>query len=158
MKVLRPSRITRYTVTPGTAIALVALFFALGGSAFAVGERMQSASVAQQRCTNGAVRGIAYVTGNPTMGIANVGDKFTGAGAVFGRKFNCNGKGVQVRRVSIGVFEIRFVGNPASSAVVSGVGDAYAVVDPLPEGIFRVGVHPAGRDDPADQPFVIVLV
>ncbi len=104
------------------------------------------------------MRGIAYVTGNPTMGIANIGDKFTSAGAVFGRKFNCNRRQVEVRRISIGVFEIRFVGNPASSAVASGVGDAYAVVDPLPNGIFRVGVHPAGRDDPADQPFVVVLV
>lgn len=147
-----------YTVRPGTAIALLALFFALGGSALAVGERIQSATVAQQRCTNGAVRGIAYVTGNPTMGIANVGDKFTGAGVLFGRKFNCNGRGVQVRRLSIGVFEVSFVGNPASSAVASGVGNAYAVVEPLAGGIFRVGVHPAGRDDPADQPFVIVVV
>ncbi|MBA2424541.1 MAG: hypothetical protein H0V58_04180, partial [Actinobacteria bacterium] len=69
--------IRKRTFTPGTAIALLALFFALGGSAFAVGERVQSASVAQQRCSNGAVRGIAYVTGNPTMGIANVGGTFT---------------------------------------------------------------------------------
>ncbi len=150
--------IRRTTLTPGTVIALMALFFALGGSAFAVGERVQGASVAQQRCSNGAVRGIAYVTGNPTMGIANIGGTFTSARVVFGRKFNCNGKAVQVRRVSLGVFEIRFVGNPASSAVASGVGNAYAVVDPLPGGIFRVGVHPAGRDDPADQPFVFVLV
>lgn len=150
--------IRKRTITPGTAIALLALFFALGGSAFAVGERVSSASVAQQRCSNGAIRGIAYVTGNPTMGIANIGGTFTSAGVVFGRKFNCNGKAIQVRRVSLGVFEIRFVGNLASSAIASGVGNAYAVVDPLPGGIFRVGVHPAGRDDPADQPFVFVLV
>ena len=57
------SRVRQPSVTPGTAIALVALFFALGGSAFAVGERIQSRSVAQQRCANGAVRGIATVTG-----------------------------------------------------------------------------------------------
>jgi hypothetical protein len=145
-------------LTPGTGIALLALFFALGGSALAVGERIQSASVAQQRCANGAVRGIAYVTGNPTMGIANIPGTFTSAGVLFGRKFNCNGRGIQVRRLSIGVFEVSFVGNPASSAVASGVGNAYAVVEPLPGGVFRVGVHPAGRDDPADQPFVVVLV
>ena len=34
-------RARRLSITPGTAIALVALFFALGGSAFAVGERIQ---------------------------------------------------------------------------------------------------------------------
>ena len=148
----------RFAITPGTAIGLVALFFALGGTAFAVGERVQSATVAQRRCANGAVRGVAYVTGNPTMGIANIPGTFTSAGVLFGRKFNCTGKAIQVRRVSLGVFEVQFVGNAASSAVGSGVGDAYAVVDPVPGGIFRVGVHPAGRDDPADLPFVIVVV
>ncbi len=148
----------RHTIAPSTVIALLALFFALGGSAFAVGERIQGATATQKRCANGAVRGFATVTGNPTMGIANVPGTYTSAGVLFARKVNCTGRAVQVRRSSLGVFEIRFVGNPASSGVASGVGNAYAVVDPLPGGIFRVAVHPAGRDDPADQPFVFVLV
>jgi len=148
----------RGTISPGTAIALLALFFALGGSAFAVGERSGAATAAQKRCANGAVRGFATVTGNPTMGIANVPGTFTSSGVLFARKFNCNGRAVQIRRVSLGVFEIRFVGNPASTAVAGGFGNAYATVDPAEGGGFRVNVHPAGRDDPADQPFVIVVV
>ena len=104
------------SVTPGTAIALVALFFALGGSAFAVGERIQSPSVAQQRCANGAVRGIATVTGIASQGMANIPDKFTSANNLFSRKFNCTGRAVQVRRVDIGVFEVRFVGNCGARA------------------------------------------
>ena len=92
-------RARHLSVTPGTAIALVALFFALGGSAFAVGERIQSPSVAQQRCANGAVRGVATVTGNPSQGMANIPDRFTSANNLFSRKFNCTGKAVQVRRV-----------------------------------------------------------
>ena len=91
-------RARHFSVTPGTAIALVALFFALGGSAFAVGERIQSPSVAQQRCTNGAVRGIAAVTGDPSQGMANIPDQFSSANNLFSRKFNCTGKAVQVRR------------------------------------------------------------
>ena len=47
----------RSIFTPGTVIALIALFFALGGSAFAVGEHVQGLAVAQQRCANGSVRG-----------------------------------------------------------------------------------------------------
>ena len=35
-------RSRRPSITPGTAIAVIALFFALGGSAYAVGERIQS--------------------------------------------------------------------------------------------------------------------
>ncbi len=105
-----------FSVTPGTAIALVALFFALGGSAFAVGERIQSPSVAQQRCANGAVRGIATVTGIASQGIANFPDRFTSANNLFSRKFNCTGKAVQARRVEAGVFEVRFVGISGASA------------------------------------------
>jgi hypothetical protein len=148
---------TRLTITPGTAIALVALFFALGGSAFAVGERIQSPSVAQQRCANGAIRGIATVTGNPAQGMANVPDKLTAAGILFARKFNCTGKGVQVRRVEAGVFEVRFVGISGASAVASAVvDDSYATVRNGTGGSFIVTMHPAGRDDRADQAFTII--
>ena len=146
------------SITPGTAIALVALFFALGGSAFAIGERIQSATAAQQRCTNGAVRGIAAVTGNPSAGIANVPDQFTAAGALFARKFNCTGRATQVRRTGTGVFEVRFVGNTAQSALAAGFGNTLVSVEPVPGGAFKVSLHPAGRDDFADAPFVVVVI
>jgi hypothetical protein len=150
--------IRRVSITPGTAIALIALFFALGGSAFAVGERVHSSSVAQQRCTNGAVRGIAVVTGVASQGIANFPDSFTSAGNLFGRKFNCTGRAVQARRAELGVFEVRFVGISGASAVVSATGDALASVQAAPGGVFRVVMHPAGRDDKVDLPFTIVAV
>ena len=149
--------IRRHSITPGTALGLIALFFALGGSAFAVGERIQSPSVAQQRCTNGAVRGVAAVTGT-SAGMANIPDNFTSAGALFSRKFNCTGKAVQVRRVETGVFEIRFVGISGASAVGSATGDAYADVEPAAGGAFKVTMHPAGRDDKVELPFTIVVV
>jgi hypothetical protein len=139
-------------------IGLLALFFALGGSALAVGERVQGTSVAQQRCANGAVRGIAVVTGIASQGIANFPDAFTGAGNLFGRKFNCTGKAVQARRVETGVFEVRFVGISGASAVASGTGDTLASVQAVPGGAFRVTMHPAGRDDRVDIAFTIVAV
>jgi hypothetical protein len=151
-------RMRRPSITPGAAIALIALFFALGGSAFAVGDRIQSPSVAQQRCTNGAVRGVAVVTGVASQGIANVPDTFTAAGNLFGRKFNCTGKATQVRRVEAGAFEVRFVGISTASAVGSASGDAVATVQAMPGGVFRVTMHPAGRDDRVDMPFTIVVV
>ena len=153
---MKPSQ--RLTFTPATALALVALFFALGGSAFAVGERVQSTLANQPRCANGAVRGIAVVTGAPNAGIANVPDKFTSTASLFGRKFNCTGKAIQVRRVETGVFEVRFVGITGVSAVGSAFGDAYTGVEPVAGGAFKVSVHPAGRDDRVDLPFTIVLV
>lgn len=148
---------TRISFTPGTAIALVALFFALGGSAFAVGERIQAPSVAQQRCTTGAIRGIASVTGIASQGMANFPDKFTSANALFSRKFNCTGKPVQARRVEAGVFEVRFVGISGATAVGSAVADdSYATVRNGSGGSFIVTMHPAGRDDRADQAFTLI--
>ena len=145
------------SLTPGTALGFIALFFALGGSAFAVGERIQSPFGAQARCTNGAVRGVASVTGT-SAGMANIPDKFTSSGALFTRRFNCTGKAVQVRRVETGVFEVRFVGVSGASAVGSATGDTYATVEPAAGGAFRVIMHPAGRDDRAELPFTIVVV
>lgn len=152
---MKPTR--RLSLTPGTALGVIALFFALGGSAFAVGERLQSPFVAQQRCTNGAVRGIAAVTGT-SAGMANIPDKFTSAGNLFSRRFNCSGKAIQVRRVEAGVFEVKFVGNAAASAIGSATNDAYADVELATGGAFRVIVHPAGRDDRAEIPFTIVVI
>jgi hypothetical protein len=149
---------SRLSITPGTAIAVVALFFALGGSAFAVGERLQAPSVAQQRCANGAVRGIATVTGEPSKGIANIPDQFSSANALFARKFNCTGRPVQVRRLEIGVYEVRFIGNAATSIVANGIGLFSASVETVGPGTFRVRVQNIGRADEDDGPFVVVAV
>ena len=147
-----------FRVTPGAAIGLIALFFALGSSAYAVGGRSESPAVAQPRCANGAVRGIAVVTGIASQGIANLPANFTSAGNLFGRKFNCTGRAVQARRVEMGVFEVRFVGISGASAVASASNDAYATVQAGPNGAFSVIMHPAGRDERADLPFTIVVV
>ena len=146
----------RFFVSPATVLAGLALFFALGGSAFAVGTHLQDAAAAQERCATGAVRGIAAVYGDPSAGIVNIGDQFTSARKVFRHTFNCSGRAVQVRRISSGVFEVRFVGNAAQSAVGSSVDDAYADVETTGTGTFKVSVHPAGRDDLSDRAFTVV--
>jgi hypothetical protein len=147
----------RLSTTPATAIAVLALFLALGGSALAIGKRTESTSVAQQRCANGAIRGIATVTGIPSQGMANFPDTFTSARNLFSRKFNCTGKAVQARRVESGVFEVRFVGISGASAVGSAVqDDAYATVRNGSGGSFVVTMHPAGRDDRADLAFTLI--
>ena len=152
----RPAK--RPGVAPGTAIALVALFFALGGSAFAVSEGVRGSDAASQRsCGQGHVRGVAHVTGGPS-GAANIPGAFTGAKAVFGRRFNCTGRAVQVRRLAIGVYEVRFAGNPAPTAIANGGSGVQASADRIGAGLYRVSVYPAGRADAADLPFVVVLV
>jgi hypothetical protein len=135
-------------------VALLALFFALGGSAFAVGQEL---TAAQPRCSNGAVRGIATVLGG-SAGVSNLPATFTSSRSLFTRRFNCTGRGVQVRRLSIGVFEIRFLGNGAPTALASGVAGGEASAELSAPGVFRVQVYPAGRADPEDRGFSIVLI
>lgn len=142
----------RTRLTPSTVIAAAALFFALGGSAVAVSEAVKP----QARCGVGAIRGIAAVNGEPSKGIANVGDQFTSAKAVFGLAFNCGAGSPQVRRTATGVYEVRFPGNAARTALVSG-GTAESTVQYV-SGVFRVSLYVPGRQDAVDTPFVVAVI
>jgi hypothetical protein len=143
---------------PATVLALVALFLALGGSALAVGKRGDSsAATAQRACAQGNVRGIADVNGGPS-GMANIPGGFTGAGPLFARRFNCTRRPVFVRRLGIGMYEVQFFTNWAANAIASGPAGVQASAHRVSPGIFRVTVYPAGRADPWDAPFLVVLV
>src|SRR5262249_33184149 len=97
-----PEGSMRLSLNPPTVVATAALFFAAGGSALAVTQ----ATRPQARCANGAVRGVAVVTGNPSQGIANIPDTFSSNRSLFSRAFNCTGAAVQVRRIDRGVYEV----------------------------------------------------
>lgn len=125
----------RRHLSPSTVLAGAALFFALGGSALAVKEANQP------RCAAGAVRGVATVTGGPS-GIAAVTSNYSSQGALFTRKFNCSGGQVSVRRVDTGVYDIRFAGNGAATAIGDGLVDGRSVaVIRNADGSFRVSIR-----------------
>ena len=148
--------------SPALFISILALFLALGGSAFALGSKL----VPQGRCATGAIRGIAVVTGGPD-GIANLPGTYTSNPAVFGYRWSCTGRSIAVKRSSAspGV-DIRFDGNPAAVAVISPFGSTAAggSVTRSPDGSFHItmgGVHGNGPGEFAfesDIQFVIVLV
>ena len=140
-------------ITPTTVIALLALFFALGGSAVAVTEAVRP----QARCAPGAVRGFIAVNGDPTKGIANIGDQYTSARPAVGVRFNCAGAAPQARRVNTGVYEVRFAGNGAQVALAS-AGAAETTVAAVGGGVFRVSLWVPGRQDAVDTPFQVVIV
>ncbi len=139
-------------VSPTTAIAVIALFFALGGSAVAVTEAVRP----QARCQPGAVRGFIAVNGDPTKGIANLPDQFTSAKPAIGARFNCAGAAPQARRVNAGVYEVRFPGNAAQVATASA--SAETTIAPVGGGVFRINLWVPGRQDAIDTPFQVVAV
>lgn len=140
-------------LTPSTVLAGAALFFALGGSAVAVTEAVRP----QARCQAGAVRGFIAVNGDPTKGIANIGDAFTSARPMVGVRFNCAGPAPQARRVNTGVYEVRFGGNAGQIAVASS-GGAETTVTAVGGGVFRVGLWVPGRQDAVDTPFAVIVM
>ena len=139
--------------TPSTVLATAALFFALGGSALAISEAVKP----QARCQPGAVRGFIAVNGDPTKGIANLSDQFTSAAPAIGAKFNCAGAAPQARRVSQGVYEVRFPGSATQVATASS-GTAETTIGHLGGGVFRVSLWVPGRQDSVDTPFSVVAV
>jgi hypothetical protein len=141
-------------ISPTTAVALVALFFALGGSAFALGTKIAP----QPRCAQGAVRGIVEVTGQPGKGVGNVPDQYTSDGSFFGKRFNCTGGTIEVRRSTAGTYDVRFVGNPATSAVSSTMGPdpSAATAEHMADGSFHVTI--GSHSETKDVPFTVVLL
>jgi hypothetical protein len=149
----------RLRVSPALVVAGVALLFALGGSAFAIG---QKAAALQQRCQNGAVRALAVVTGIPRMGIENLPDTYTANPRAFSRRFNCTGRGVQVKRAqsTSGVWDVRFPGISGASCLASSMDDHASSTScvPQPDGGYRVTLRAAGGESNVNVPFLVVIV
>lgn len=133
---------------PALVLSAVALFFAIGGSAFAIGQRV---GAPQPRCTTGAVKGFAYVTGDPAAGIQNMSTSYSSDKRLFSVRFDCAGAAVQVRR-DRDAFQIKFNGVVGRAAVVSGVGanPQPMTVTALTDGSYRI--TPA---HPAESPFTL---
>ena len=150
--------------SPALFVSLVALFFALGGTAFAVGSKELSA---QPRCSVGAVRGIAVLTGG-NVGLDSLSSTFSSDPSLFGYRWSCTGGKIMVRKPSdFNGVEVKFAGNPSSIAVVSstalGVPDAGSVAR-MPDGSFRITMGGSNTGAPgqwqfqSNVPFVIVLL
>lgn len=139
-------------IRPATAISLLALFFALGGSAFALSNK----ATPQAACTEGAVRALAEVVGPPSQSAANLPDHYSASTSNLGRHFNCGHGAIQVKRVDRGVYDVKFVGNPAQSAIASAMGPdpAGATVSRQSDGSFQVSI--GSHSTPEDEAFTIV--
>ncbi len=152
----------RPQLTASLVMSTVALFFALGGSAFAI---RGAATKPAPRCPVGAARAIAYVTGDVRQGIANLPNNWSSEGSLFGYRWTCNGGAIQVRKAveAGGGFDISFPGNPghypvATAVYPTAVGMSIA---PNSDGSYHIteGGNAGGDSFPArsDATFVIVL-
>lgn len=145
-------------------ISVMALFFALGGGAYAVGSKL----VPQPRCAQGAVRGIAVV-GGTSFDLSTLPTAFNSRPEAFSYSWNCTGGQILVSKPSgfQGV-AVKFVGNPATNAIVSSAANGAPYggsVSRSSDGSFRVimgganGATTPGEWQPQwNVPFTIVLL
>ena len=99
------SAISAHTATSATTAATATNATELGGH--------PASSYLTTGCETGTVEGYATVDG----GEPSFPSTFTSAAPFLQRTFNCSGGAVQVRRLSAGVYDIEFVGNPGTVAV-----------------------------------------
>lgn len=149
--------------TPALVISLVALFFAMGGTAFALGQK----SAPQPRCQTGAIRGIAVVNGG-LNGLENLSSSWTSEPSLFSSAWNCTGGKVLIRKpADFWGVEVQFVGNPATvaiaSATVMNVPDVVSVSRGSDGGFYISMGGPDAKNTGAlqfqsDVPFTIALL
>jgi hypothetical protein len=117
--------------SPALVVSLVALFFALGGSAFALGH-----GVLARGCGAGNVRGAVRLNASQSFP-----DRYTSRG--LSGRYNCSGRAVQAKRVDVGVYDVRFAGNPGSVAVATPIASSQLTLTwaRQGDGAFRVYVR-----------------
>ena len=157
----------RLRVTPSLVVSLLALFFALGGSAAA----LRGVTSKTNRCPAGSVKAIAIVTGNPAEGIENLPAAFSGAANLFSYRWSCSGAPgtIQLRKSTRDTgtsgyrgFDIRFVGNPGKVALANAASDGPIAIsaNPVSDGSFHVStggdIH-LSTYAPHSTPVVVVL-
>ena len=98
-------------ITPSLAVAALALFVALGGTALAVSSKARPVVA----CGNGSVKAFAAVQLDTYAG--SFPSTFSGDAGNFATRWSCNGQAAQVRSTGSGSFQIRFPGVPMKTVV-----------------------------------------
>jgi len=148
--------------TPAFVVSLVALFFALGGTAFAVGQK----ATPQPRCAQGAVRGIAVFDGGEE-GFSSLPSTWNSAPGMIKYQWSCGGGQVLIRkpRDQQGI-DVEFSGNPAQYAIIQSVANGVPYsgsISHQSDGSFRISMGGSNTGVPGpyqfqwDVPFEVVL-
>jgi hypothetical protein len=150
--------------SPALFVSLVALFFALGGTAFAVGQRVIPS---QPRCAPGAIRAMAVLsTGD--FGLDTLTTSYTSDSKWFNYRWSCSGGTISVRKpTDFPGIEVYFGGTSSNVAIVqanvNGVPNAGSVYR-APDGGFLVSMGGSNQGAPGpwefqnNIPFTIVLM
>jgi hypothetical protein len=74
----------------------------------ALGTIVFSANASHQRCHTGSVAGFATLRSQPQYLTGTIPSTFASRNTYFVSRYNCKGRGVHVRRVDQGLYDVRF--------------------------------------------------
>jgi hypothetical protein len=141
-----------FRLSPAMGIALVALFVALGGSAFALGKR----TVPVVRCGNGSVKAFAVLDLDAFSG--GLPQAFSSDPKLFAARYDCAGGAPQLRARAGGQYDLRFPGIRSKSVAVSvlSTSPGTASLHVADDGTYQIQVlDPSGN--PTQRGFAIVV-
>jgi hypothetical protein len=100
-------------------------------------------------CEYGRVQGFVAVRSDPEYLVGTIPNKFATDTRFFSRRFNCKQAGIQIKRLDLGVYDVRVLGLPNRVPIVSAISQegVSASVQPLEADIYRVSLRgPLERD------------
>jgi hypothetical protein len=138
-------------ITPSMVVAAVALFAALGGSAFAVGSQ-----TAKLGCVAGAVK--AFVTIDVEHFTGAFPQTFSSDPKLFTRRYSCNGRGAEVRGDK-NFFYVRFPGLPEGAPLAGTLTSTggYAAISIQGDGSYKIGTWDS-TGNPLARGFTLVIL
>lgn len=125
----------------GFGLALLAVALAVGYQAQAQGG---------PACQFGRVQGFVSVRNDPEYLVGTIPSGLTGSLRYIQRRYNCTKRGVQIRRVELGIYDVRFPGLHRRSSVVTAVSQegVAASAQPIDIDTYRVALRgPLVRDN-----------
>lgn len=99
--------------------------------------------VSGKRCQGGVAKGYATLDNYPNYLPGTIPNRYTADRTYFTVRYNCTGKSVQVRRVDLGTYDVRFPGINLQMGVATVVSDdgGYISVDSINHDELRVVIR-----------------
>lgn len=94
------------------------------------------------RCTFGRALAFAAIRRDPPYLVGDIPNHFTSDSRYFSRRYDCRGESVEVRRVDLGVYDVRFTGVTSSVVQVTALSDEGVTASAFPrDGFIRVALR-----------------
>lgn len=110
-------------------------------------------AAAPRRCISGRAQAFAAIQKDPPYLVGDIPNHFTSVQHYFSRRYNCKARSAEVRRVDLGLYDVRFPGISSQAVLVTALSDEGVTASAFPEdGFIRVALRgPLGNNNLASR-------